>query len=119
MSMHPNTVLMAVLTPDGASHETMLAIAAEYPSEYEDEGGVKIEGREYSAIVMEDDYDEDHQIAGREGDLMFYDHVTCGYGSVITWADLEARKNALAAWAQVVADKYGCTYEIRVTANHW
>ena len=110
---------MAVLKPDGLARKTMRAI-------YEAEGikdpemnDVKIGEKEYNHIIMESDYNEGYQISADEGDLVFFDYVTYGYGDVVTWSDLEKQKNELEAWAKATAEKNECKYEIRITANYW
>jgi hypothetical protein len=75
--------------------------------------------KEYNFKVMESDYEEGYQISADEGDLIFFDFVTYGYGEVVTWVDLETQKNELEQWARTASEKYNCSYEIKVTANYW
>jgi hypothetical protein len=117
MSTHPNVILMAVLIPDGLSRKTMRDILTEYLAD--DDGNIKIGNEEYHSLVMESDYEDSNQIAAKEGDLVFYDLVTYGYGEVIFWGDLEKRKVELEKWAQTVCVKHRCKFDIRVTANYW
>ena len=116
MSSHPNVILMAVLTPDDASRRTMRAIRDEIQSSNEE---IVIDGKEYYTLVMEGDYDAVWQISAAEGDLVFFDLVTYGYGDVIEWSVLEQQKNALEVWAKGVSERHQCSYAIRVTANYW
>jgi hypothetical protein len=70
-------------------------------------------------VVMEEDYDEGWQVAGAEGDLVFFDMVTYGYGEFIAWGDIEAKKKILEEWCAGVCERHNCKYEIRVSANYW
>jgi len=117
MSTHPNVILMVVLIPDGLSRKTMRDILAEFSTS--DDGDIKIGSEKYHSLVMEDDYDESNQISGKEGDLIFYDLVTYGYGEVISWDNLVNRKVELEKWARIVCEKYKCKFDIKVTANYW
>lgn len=117
MSTHPNVILMAVLTPKGLARQTMAAILGK-PYE-RDRIDVEIDGVDFHTLVMESDYDDGMQIAAKEGDLVFYDLVTYGYGEVIHWADLEARKQSLEEWARNAARIHACDWRIGVTANYW
>lgn len=118
MSTHPNAILMARLTPDGLSRKTMRDILSAFNVSEDDE--IQIGGEDYYHVVMESDFDADgYQIAAKEGDLVFFDMVTYGYGEVITWEKLQAQKESLEAWAKTVCERFRCTYEIAVTANYW
>src|SRR3990167_724768 len=118
MSTHPNVILMAVLTPQGLARQTMKAILhVDYSHDAAPQ--VTISGEDYDALVMESDYDESLQISAKEGDLVFYDLVTYGFGEVVTCASLEAQKTALEAWAKEMSVQHACDYRIDVTANFW
>ena len=117
MSTHPNVILMARLTPDELSRKTMREILA--ANSVSDDDDVKIGSEGYHHTIMESDYEEDWQISGKEGDLIFFDLVTYGYGEVISWGKLEAQKNELDKWSKDMCDKFHCAYEIAVTANYW
>jgi hypothetical protein len=117
MSEHPNVLLIARLTPDGLARKTMRDILTE--SNVDDEDDIEIGGVKYHHRVMEDDYYESYQISGKEGDLIFFDLVTYGYGEYITWEKLEAQKNVLEAWAKQTCEKHNCSYKIVVSANMW
>ena len=119
MSTHPNVILLLKLTPDDLARKTYRAILAENNIGEDSSKDIKIDGTDYHHRVMEEDYDEGMQIAAKEGDIVVYDLVTYGYGEVITWAELEKQKNALAAWAQDVCARHHCKYEIVITANYW
>jgi len=119
MSTHPNAILMAVLKPDDLSRKTMREILAGNDVKDSEIDNLKIGEKEYFRIIMESDYDEGYQISADEGDLVFLDMVTYGYGEVITWADLEKQKNALEEWAKAMSEKFHCSYSIQVTANYW
>lgn len=118
MSMHPNVILMVAIKPDDLSRKTFRAIVGE---NYDpDEGGtVTIGGEDYNAIIMEDEYYEGFQVSADEGDLVFLNMVTYGYGKRISWTDLEAKKRDLEAWAEDICKKHHASYVISVTANHW
>ena len=117
MGTHPNTLLMLVLTPDGLSRKTMREILEEHDLEEDDD--IKIGSKEYHHTIMEADYDESFQIGSKEGDLVFHDFLTYGYGESQSWADVEIQKNELEEWAKVMCEKYHCSYEIRLGANYW
>lgn len=118
MSTHPNVVLMAVLTPNGLSRKTMRDIRAKMEAEDEDDD-IKIGGKDYRPIVMESDYEESFQISAQEGDLVFADMVTYGYGNTVSWEDLSSQKEELQKWADDVCKEFNCTFKIMVTANYW
>ena len=118
MSTHPNVILMAVITPNSTSRKTMRAILLDH-REDEDSEDVKIGDDTYGSVVMESDYYEGYQIAAKEGDLVFFDMVTYGYGEVIKWGELEKKKSVLADWATLVCSEHDCSYEIAITANYW
>ena len=115
MSIHPNVVLMAVLTPDNLSRKTMRLILGK--DNLEDE--IKIGENFYTATVMESEFDEDWQISAKEGDLVFHGHATYGYGEVISWHYLEARKKELEIWADRMCKRFNCSYVIQVTADYF
>ncbi len=118
MSTHPNTILMVALTPDDLSRKTMKAILAEHDViDTDDE--IKINGMEYNYEIMEQDYLDFWQISSKEGDLIFFDMVTYGYGESIKWSDLEAQKADLEEWAKGICERHNCSYEIRVCSNYW
>ena len=117
MSTHPNAILMAVLEPDNLSRKTMRDILADNVVKYDND--VVIGNEEYHSIIMESDYHNGFQIAADEGNLVFFDMVTYGYGDAITWDTLEKQKETLEAWAVETCRKHNCTYTIRITANYW
>lgn len=122
MGAHPNVILMAVLTPKGLARQTMKAITqSEFGKDYNREAAdqITIGEQKYYPLVMESDYDKGFQIAAKEGDLVFHDHATYGYGDVITWAELQSRRDALEAWAKQTSEKHSCDYRIDVSANYW
>ena len=120
MSTHPNVILMVALTPDDLSRKTMRSILEANGIKEDDfDDDVKISGKDYHHEIMESDYDESWQISAKEGDLIFFDLVTYGYGDTIKWSDLETQKNELEAWAKEICEKFSCSYEIIITANYW
>ena len=118
MGTHPNAILMVVLTPDGLSRKTMRSILADSNGP-DGNSDVRIGGKCYHCEIMESDYNEGYQIAASEGDLIFFDFVTYGYGEFVDWGDLEKQKNELEKWASEMCSKYNCSFKIRVTANYW
>ena len=96
----------------------MAAIRAEAGLEDPDHD-IRIGEHDYHTVVMESEHDEGYQITAKEGDLVFWDFVTYGYGEVVAWAALEAQKMALEAWAKGICDRHACDYRIEVTANYW
>lgn len=118
MSTHPNVILMSVFTPENTSRKTMKNILEEM-GVTDPENDVKIAGKDYHHEVMESDYQESWQISANEGDLIFFDLVTYGYGDVIGWTDLEKQKNDLEDWSKTMSEKHHCTYLIKITANYW
>jgi len=121
ISIHPNVILMAILTPDGLSRKTYRAILGEHVSKdaIEGETDVTIAGEKFHTHVFEDGYDEGWQIAGNEGDIAVLDLVTYGYGEKIAWDELVKRKAELEEWARQVCEKYTCSFRIYVSANYW
>lgn len=95
----------------------MAAILLETETETDDD--IKINGVEYHHKIMEGGYDKNWQISSREGDLIFFDLVTYGYGEQISWDDLQNQKDALEAWAKGICERHACAYKISVTANYW
>lgn len=118
MSTHPNVILLAILTPDDLSRKTMRDILADEGIE-DSNKDIKINGIDYSHLIMESEYEEGYQISGKEGDLLFFDLITYGYGEFVTWEKLEAQKQSLEDWAKQTSEKHHCSYEIRVSANYW
>lgn len=122
MGTHPNAILMVVLTPDNLARKTMRQILEEgnveklFDGTYDD---IRIGGRKYHHFVAESNYEEMWQIASDEGDLVFFDLITYGYGESIEWSGLEAQKNDLELWARQMCEKFNCTYKIKVGANYW
>ena len=118
--MHPNALLILVLTPDDLARKTYRAIL-EDAGQKDDEGAqIPIGKDQYWPKVMESDYDERGlQVSAKEGDILLVDMVTYGYGEYVTWAELEAQKQALETWAIETCAKHKCSYEIRVGANYW
>lgn len=123
MSTHPNVMLYVSFTVDGTARKTLRNILTEFNQELEsDEAGgnnVIIGGREYSAIVMEDDYCESYQISDNEGNLVFMDMVTYGYGESIEWEELSKAASELEQWAIGVCERHKCSHKIKVGANYW
>jgi hypothetical protein len=118
MSTHPNTILLLIVKPDGLTRRTLRDILAETDTD-QDDLYIKINGEDYRALVMEDGYNDDYQITAEEGDIVFFDFVTYGYGDVIEWDKLEKRKSDLEEWAIGICERHNCTYKIVVTANYW
>lgn len=117
MSVHPNVILMAVLTPDDLSRKTMREIIQ---MEYEPDGlNFKIGDYDYHPLIMEGGYDDGWQIASKDGDLIFLRLTTYNYGEFIEWDDLQEQKEQLEKWAKETSKKHNCTYSIRVSANYW
>ena len=117
MGIHPNAVLLLVLTPDDLTRKTHRGIIQKYSSDDEDE--VKIGDKDYSIRVMEDDYLEGFQISASEGDIVVFDMVTYGYGAKISFNELSVQKEALEQWAKDVCQEFKCSYQIFITANYW
>lgn len=117
MSIHPNTLLMLILRPNGLSRKTLREILDETNTEAEED--IKINDREFHYIIMEDRYQKSYQISSEEGDIVIFDFVTYGYGDSIGWDKLEKLKNALEVWAIPICKKFNCEYEIKISANYW
>lgn len=117
MSTHPNVILMASLKPDGLSRKTMRKILVEAYSGQD--GDVMISGIRYHSLIMESNYNEGYQISADEGDLVFFNMVTYGYGENVKWSDLEEQKQLLEEWSSNICNLHDCTYKIYVTANYW
>lgn len=110
---------MAVLKPDGLSRKTFRSILEENGIQDDELDDLKIADEEYNFIVMESDYHEGYQISADEGDLVFFDMVTYGYGDTIEWSKLEKQKNDIEQWAKDTSQKHNCSYKIVITANYW
>lgn len=117
MSTHPNVLLVLALTPDGLSRKTMRDILSDLVVDAFDD--VTIGAHQYHHLIMESDYDEGFQVAANEGDLVFLDMVTYGYGETVAWDELEAQKNELAEWAEQICQVHHCSWRVYVTANYW
>jgi starvation-inducible outer membrane lipoprotein len=115
MSCHPNVILLLKLRPDGLARKTMREIAGDIP----DAADVKIGSHDYHRLVMESDYNDNWQLTAKEGDLLFFDLVTYGYGESIAWDKLVAQARELEDWALAMCAEHHCSYEIEVTANYW
>jgi hypothetical protein len=120
MGNHPNVILAVAISPQGLSRKTMAALKEDAGVNYsEADEQFTIEGKEYHCVVMEGDYDDSFQVKAKEGDLVFLDMVTYGYGDVIDWLNLANQAESLEAWAKAVCEKHHCDYRIFVTANYW
>lgn len=115
MSTHPNAILLLALKPDDLSRKTYRAILEEAGREDD----LMIAGERYNCEIMESTYDESHQIAADEGDIIVFDMVTYGYGERIEWGKLAAQKAALEEWAKGICERHKCTASFYVTANYW
>jgi hypothetical protein len=109
----PDSSLPLMLNKDGNPIEN--AITGEYLRISRDKDQLCIGDFSYSTLVMENDYDEDIQIAGQEGDLVIFDLVTYGYGEEIKWKILQSRVDSLEVWAI----QNGLSYTISISANYW
>lgn len=120
MSTHPNVILLLTLTPDGLARKTMRDILTEAGVKEDDlDNDVTIGSAKYHHEIMEGDYNDNWQIAAKEGDLIFFDMVTYGYGEQIMWDRLELQKRELETWAKDTCSRHHCQYVISVTANYW
>jgi hypothetical protein len=118
VSTHPNVLLICTLTPNGLSRKTMRDILAAAGIE-DEEKDIKIDGVAYHHAVMESNYHDDWQVGADEGDLIFLDLVTYGYGEQIAWDALAAQKQSLENWAVATCAAHNCAYKISVSANYW
>ncbi len=122
MSTHPNAILLLRLTPDNLARKTYREILEENKTgtdslDFDDD--VSIEGTDYHHKVMEEDYDNGYQISAKEGDIIFFDMITYGYGETILWDALEKKKKALELWAKNICKQHNCSFEISIGANYW
>ena len=118
MSTHPNVILMVIFKPDGLSRKTHRDILKSNGIDDPDKE-IKIGDYEYNTIVMEEDYDEGNQISATEGDIVFYELVTYGYGDSVDWDVLEKNKLELQYWSKRMCIEHNCSYKIKVSANYW
>ena len=118
MSVHPNVILMAVLTPDNTSRKTLREIQQEYSLD-EVNDCIDIAGNEYNLLLMEEDFAEAIQIQAKEGDIVLYSLITYGYGESVSWAELTELVWSLEMAAKSICEKHRCSYEIRISANYW
>jgi hypothetical protein len=121
MSIHPNVILMVVLTPDNLSRKTYreILLANDDGNMSAEDNNIKIDNKTYNVFVAESEYNEIWQISVPEGSIVIMDMVTYGYGESITWNKLEQQKNVLENWAKKTCEEYKCTYSIEVSANYW
>lgn len=110
--------MMLVLTPEGLSRKTMSDIlGCQYSKD--DTKEVQIGTYSYKPLVMESDYDDGYQITGKEGDLIFHDFVTYGYGENVPVEEFTKREKDLEDWGKEVCEKHHCKMKVEVTANYW
>ena len=120
MGIHPNAILLLVLTPDDLARKTYKGILHKYsPDEDEEDSVVEVDGEEYNVRVMEGSYLESYQISASEGDIVVFGMVTYGYGDKILFDELVRRKDGLEKWAKDVCQEFKCSYKFFVTANYW
>ena len=120
MSTHPNAILVCALMPDGTTRKTLRAILEEKKAvEHQDADDITIGEHVYHTTVMESGYSDSWQLSAKEGEILFHDFLTYGYGGICEWEKLVAQQKALEEWAKIVCEKYKCTYRIFVTANYW
>jgi hypothetical protein len=121
MSTHPNAMLILVLTPDDLARKTYRAILEE--AGVGDDDQLKLGedhfGMRFHHRVMEDGYDDSHQISAPEGSIVFHTFLTYGYGERCQWPDVEKYKAALDAWANGICERHHCKAEISIGANYW
>lgn len=119
MSVHPNAMLMAHLSPGDLPRKTFLAILKDHKGN-PDESFIKIGGFRFYVIMMEESYDESWQISGVPGEIVLMNMVTYGYGERILWDALAERKNVLSEWIAENKDRYVIeSSEISIGANYW
>lgn len=119
MSTHPNAILMVALTPHELARKTYRAILEANGCKDDDDTDFKIGDESYNSFVAESDYEDGVQISAKEGDLVFYDLITYGYGEKKPWHEVEKQKNELEAWARDMCQRFKCDYEIFISANYW
>lgn len=121
MSTHPNAILMLTLQPQDLPRKTIRAILEAAGIDPDEESPqIKIGERDYSVRLMEESYDDGHQIAAPVGSIVLHDFITYGYGDKCSWEDVAARQVALCEWAKAACEKHDCTvHEIAITANYW
>lgn len=117
MGTHPNTMLLAVLTPNGLTRQTARAIISE--SGVEEDSDIKIGKEDYHLVIMEGDYDEGFQISAKEGDIVLMDFLTYGYGDTKNWDSVESQKKELEEWCKGICERHQCTYQIKISSNYW
>ncbi len=117
MSTHPNAILMVVFTPDELARKTYRSIFEDHKTKTDDK--LQVGNNSYHGIIMEEDYNRDFQITAPEGSIVFFDHITYGFGEVVSWDDLVKQKETLETWAKMVCETYKCSYKMFVSANYW
>lgn len=114
MGTHPNTILMAVLKPDGTTRKTLQNMKG-HNSYTIPHLGISsrfvIGWQSYYPIVMEADNDNELQIYADEGDIVVYGNLPSGG---ISWENLAEMKTDLEQWAIEMCKLYQCSYQIRV-----
>ena len=120
MSMHPNTLLLCILTPDDLARTTYRAILDEHNIDADDPE-LHIGDHHYLVDIVED-ADEglaDPQIDAPEGSIVVHGFLTYGYRKQCSWDDAARRKEALELWAQGICRRHHCSYTISLSANYW
>lgn len=113
-------MLLCHMTTDGTARKTFREIAEHEEAEIS-EGSftIKIGGRSYTVSVMEEDYDQDMQISGEEGQIVLHDFLTYGYGERLSLDALNMAIEELQHWAMQASKRHHCAYEISIGANYW
>lgn len=121
MSTHPNTLIVGVITVDGTSRKTLRAMQGdEWLSWNEALDSFKIGKRDFTANVMEEDYDQNgYQISAPEGSIVLHTYLTYGYGETVEWEEVVSVRDTLNQWLTDVCDRHGGSHKIILTANYW
>jgi len=121
MSVHPNVLALVHFTPDDLARRTFRAMLAELGVADAVDPTVRIGNATYDfhLIVMEDEDDEELQVAAKEGEIVAWCCVTYGYYESIAWADLVQLIGVVDEWAKGLSGRVNCTYRISISANYW
>ena len=133
MSTHPNTLLIAVFTPDDLARKTHRNIVDQYkysdseinggdlriPRIQEDDNKRFNDARFCSFIMENDESGEDIQIDAPIGSIVVHKFLTYGYYEKIAWEDAYRNYCALRDWALLVDKQHKCSHEIYISANYW
>ena len=123
MSMHPNTMLLAILKPKYTGEcifEKIWNQIADEDGEEGEYGELYLRNSSYKCInYSKDSYLEDYQIELEEGEVAIFDMVTYGYSDKTEWNKVEQQKKELEEWLVEYSNKIDFSFVMYLSANLW